>query len=190
MVTNGLTIRRLDRHDAETFRAIRLDALLDSPTAFGSSHHEEARQPLEWFAGRLEADDRIMLGAFEDRSLIGIVGVAREPAAKEQHRAAIRSMYVVPAARGRGVAAALLGHALSVADALPGVWQVILTVTAGNDAALRLYRAHGFTPYGRLPSSLCVGGRYYDDVLMIRQRDSGAGLDPRTTMEAGAPDVD
>lgn len=153
------------------FRELRLEALKNSPTAFGSSHHEAARHPLEWFAAELAPEgERLMFGAFTGEQLVGIVGVAREPAAKEHHRAVIRSMYVVPAARGRGVASALLSHALTVADALPGVWQLVLTVTAGNAAAIRLYEAHGFTPYGLLPSSLYVDGRYYDDVLMIRQR--------------------
>jgi GNAT superfamily N-acetyltransferase len=108
-----MTIRPLTRDDATAFRTVRLDALLESPTAFGSSHHEEARQPLDWFANRLEADDWIVLGAFDDGSLVGIVGVAREPAAKERHRAEIRSMFVAPSARGRGVASALMVHALA-----------------------------------------------------------------------------
>jgi ribosomal protein S18 acetylase RimI-like enzyme len=192
VASDGIAIRRLGAGDAAAFRSMRLAALLDSPTAFGSSHHEEAHQPLEWFARRLESDDGMMFGAFAAGLLVGMVGVVREPAAKERHRAAIRSMFVSPSARGRGVASALLGHALAAADALPGVWQVILTVTAGNAAALGLYRAHGFTQYGVLPSSLYVGGRYYDDVLMIRQRtpDADGRTGPGATMDAGAPDVD
>ena len=170
-----MTIRRLRAADAAAFRAVRLAALLDTPTAFGSSHHEEAAQPLEWFAARLEAADAVMFGAFVDGGLAGIAGVVREPAAKERHRAAIRSMFVAPAHRGRGVAAALLGRALDEADAMPGVWQVVLTVTRGNAAARRLYEAHGFVPYGELPASLHVDGRYYDDVLMLRVRPDRAG---------------
>jgi RimJ/RimL family protein N-acetyltransferase len=186
-----MIIRRLNRDDAEAFRAMRLEALRDSPTAFGSSHHEEADRPLEWFAAELAPDAaRLMFGAFVDDQLVGIAGVAPEPAAKERHRAVIRSMFVTPGARGRGVAAALLRHALAAAEALPGVWQVILTVTAGNQAAERLYRAHGFTPYGHLPSSLYVDGRYYDDVMMIRSRPPGPIGSKRATMAPGALDVD
>jgi ribosomal protein S18 acetylase RimI-like enzyme len=164
-------IRRLQRADAEVFRALRLEALRDSPTAFGTSHHEEAAQPLEWFAAALDAAaGRQLFGAFVDGQLVGMVGVGREPAAKERHRAVIRSMFVSPQVRGRGIATALLSTALAVADAMPGVWQVTLTVTRGNDAAISLYSRHGFVPYGTLPASLQVDGTYYDDVLMIRQR--------------------
>jgi len=171
-------IRRLRAADAAAFRDIRLDALLDSPTAFGSSHHEEAPQPIEWFAARLEAAEAPMFGAFVEGVLAGIAGVVREPAAKERHRAMIRSMFVAPAHRRRGLAAALLGQALAAADAMPGVWQVTLTVTRGNIAAERLYTAHGFAPYGVLPASLHVDGRYHDDVLMLRVRAGRPGDAP------------
>jgi RimJ/RimL family protein N-acetyltransferase len=184
-------IRRLNRDDAEAFRAMRLEALRDSPTAFGSSHHEEAERPLEWFAAELAPDAaRLMFGAFLDDRLVGIAGVAQEPAAKERHRAVIRSMFVTPGARGRGVAAALLRQALAAVEALPGVWQVILTVTAGNQAAERLYRAHGFTPYGRLPASLHVDGHYYDDVMMIWQSPSRPGGSEARYHDTGVLDVD
>lgn len=170
-----MTIRRLRAADAAAFRTVRLRALRDSPTAFGSSYHEESGQPLEWFAARLETGGALMFGGFVDGVLAGIAAVVREAAAKERHRAEIRSMFVAPEYRGRGLAAALLGHALAAADAMPGVWQVTLTVTAGNVAAQRLYEAHGFAPYGRLPASLHVDGRYYDDVLMLRVREDAGG---------------
>jgi RimJ/RimL family protein N-acetyltransferase len=186
-----MIIRRLNRYDAEAFRALRLEALRDSPTAFGSSHDEEADRPLEWFAAELAPGAaRQMFGAFIDGRLVGLVGLAPEPAVKERHRAVIRSMFVTRRARGRGVAASLLRQALDAADALPGVWQVILTVTAGNESAERLYRAHGFIAYGRLPAALHVDGRYYDDVMMIRQHPPGSIAAKRATMTPEAGDVD
>jgi ribosomal protein S18 acetylase RimI-like enzyme len=164
-----VTIRRLVPADAAAFRAMRLEALRDSPTAFGSSLHEIADRPLEWFAARLAGgDDTQAFGAEIDGRLAGVVVVAREAAAKERHRAQVQSMFVVAACRGRGVGAALLRRALAAADAMPGLRHVVLTVTSGNAAARALYEAHGFVPYGTLPEALCIDGRYFDDVLMVR----------------------
>jgi RimJ/RimL family protein N-acetyltransferase len=173
-------VRRLGAADAAAFRDVRLLALRESPTAFGSSEHEEAPQPLDWFAARLEAADAAMFGAFDGDTLAGIAGVVRERAAKERHRATVRAMFVAPAYRGRGLGTALLREVLAAAAAMAGVSQVVLAATAGNEAALALYRAHGFTPYGRLPGALFVDGAYYDDVLMVRTvgGDAGVGYPP------------
>lgn len=184
-----MIVRRLGAADAAAFRDVRLLALRESPAAFGSSEHEEAPQPLDWFAARLEAADAAMFGAFDGDALAGIAGVVRERAAKERHRATIRAMFVAPAYRGRGLGSALLREALATAAAMPGVWQVVLAATAGNEAALALYSAHGFTPYGRLPAALFVDGAYHDDLLLVRTIDgAGQGVGYPPVRESG--DVD
>ncbi len=53
---------------------------------------------------------------------------------------------VVPAARGRGVGAALLQHAVRSAAAV-GVHDLSLSVDERNEPALRLYHRHGFRSY-------------------------------------------
>jgi ribosomal protein S18 acetylase RimI-like enzyme len=169
--TTPAELRQLTPDDTDAYRTLRLLALAESPTAFGSSFEEEAAFTREFFERRLSADGPVaMYGAFVDGALVGMIGVGRETALKERHRAFIRSMYVHPDARRLGLGAALLSRALADVDAMPGVWQVTLTVTAGNAPAQRLYAAHGFTEFGRAPAALFVNGVYYDDVLMLRHR--------------------
>ena len=60
----------------------------------------------------------------------------------------IDDLYLVPAARGRGVGRKLIDFALAQAREL-GVGTLHLEVETGNDAATRLYRAAGFTETGR-----------------------------------------
>ncbi|WP_092608092.1 ribosomal protein S18-alanine N-acetyltransferase [Actinomyces ruminicola] len=71
----------------------------------------------------------------------------------------------IPAARRRGVAGALLTSLLSTA-ADAGCRAVLLEVRASNEAAQRLYTAHGFTPIGRRR-------RYYlapvEDAVVMRR---------------------
>jgi ribosomal protein S18 acetylase RimI-like enzyme len=60
----------------------------------------------------------------------------------------IDDLYLVPAARGRGVGGALLEFALASAAAL-GIRTLHLEVEAENEPATRLYRSAGFEETGR-----------------------------------------
>lgn len=165
-----VTVRLLTPDDLVEYRELRLLALRTSPTAFGSSYEEEARFRRSVFASRLAGRSGLQLfGAFVGERLVGMVGLGRLTARKERHRAEVRSMFVRPDARGSGIGRRLLTHVLGVAAGIEGLRQLTLTVTAGNDAARRLYEAHGFTSYGQAPEALFVDGSYYDDVLMVRR---------------------
>jgi ribosomal protein S18 acetylase RimI-like enzyme len=65
---------------------------------------------------------------------------------KQLHRGFIRSMYVAPHARGRGIGKALMHEAVHFARAMPGLRQLTLAVTAGNSAALGACRAFPTVP--------------------------------------------
>src|SRR4051794_26236922 len=108
-----MQIRRLLPSDAATFQALRLRALQESPTAFGSSYEEEVERPLSVVATSLdEASGRNVFGALIDQALVGIVAVGREPRLKERHCGFIRAMYVERSARRQGIGKALMTHAL------------------------------------------------------------------------------
>jgi len=69
-------------------------------------------------------------------------------------------------ARGTGLADALMTALIDHAS--DTVEQIQLTVNAENPRAIKFYERHGFRPIGRIPRSLHVGDRYYDDLLMLR----------------------
>jgi RimJ/RimL family protein N-acetyltransferase len=163
-------IRRLNEVDGAEFRALRLRALRESPEAFGSSYEETAAQPAEyltrWLRTDPDAPHDFFLGAF-DPSMIGMVGFARESRLKTRHKGSIRSMYVAPEARGKGVGRSLLEQAIAEARRQPDLEQIALLVVSTNPGARRLYASCGFTVYGIEPHALKVGGRYFDEDLMI-----------------------
>jgi ribosomal protein S18 acetylase RimI-like enzyme len=165
-----MLIRRLVPTDALAFRTLRLAALQECPSAFSASYEEECATPLSAIEANLAPESgRNLFGAFDGDELAGMVGVGRESAPKLRHKASIRAMYVAPGHRGKGAGKQLFAHALAFAEAMPGLRHVTLVVTAGNDTAIALYQANGFTVYGHEPGALFADGMFYDDIYMLRQ---------------------
>jgi RimJ/RimL family protein N-acetyltransferase len=48
------------------------------------------------------------------------------------------------------------------------VEHLLLSVVSENEAAHRLYQKLGFSEYGREMKALKLGGRYLDEILMVR----------------------
>ena len=157
------SIRQLGVSDAASYRDLRLDGLHRHPEAFGASWDDEAGQSLDWFAARL-ASNRVFGAWMADGCLAGIAGLGVPAAAKLRHKGVLWGMYVLHAARGTGVAAALVQRVIE--QAAGTVEEVLLTYTASNVAAERLYVRFGFERYGAEPRAVRIGDRYYDIVLM------------------------
>jgi ribosomal protein S18 acetylase RimI-like enzyme len=158
-------IRRLAPADAPAYRALRLRGLAEHPDAFTSSAEDEAKKPLAAMEARIAAD--VVLGAFVETELTGVVGMAREPRAKNHHKATVFGMYVAPEFGGHGVGRALMRHLIALARLEPGLEQLELTVTQTNDAARLLYESEGFRSFGIEPRAIRVGDRYFDKNHML-----------------------
>ena len=135
-----MEIRRLQRDDWTAIRDIRLRALLDSPTAFASSHEDEVVKPDSWW---IEGAERLAWFVAEaGTTTIGVV--AGMPVAGRHE---VISMWVDPAHRGGGAADALLAAVVAWAksEGASGLW---LAVAADNDRARHFYERSGFTATG------------------------------------------
>lgn len=162
-----MPIRRLNPSDSDAFQALRLAALREAPSAFGSSYEEEKDLPPSTLQGRLQAKpDRGVFGAFEATSLVGIVGLGREDQRKLEHKALIWGMYVAPQARGKGIGRALLLEALAFARSVPAIRQVNLCVNASNIPAIHLYESVGFEKFGLEPGAMLIDGELHDEMQM------------------------
>ena len=156
------SVRRLCASDADSYRGIRLDGLRRHPEAFGAAWEDEADKPLDWFAARLGGG--VVFGGWAAGALAGVAGLMVPATAKLRHKGVLWGMYVQPGARGTGMAPALVQRVIEHAgDTLE---EVLLTITASNTAAARLYARFGFEQYGTEPRALKLDGRYHDLVLM------------------------
>lgn len=160
---------RLEPKHAAEYRTLMLQAYQRHPDAFTSSVAERASLPLNWWEQRLRTDPggpEVVLGAFADGTLVGVVGLARETREKVRHKATLFGMFVHDAQRGRGLGRQLVDAALDHARRQSGLRQILLTVTAGNGRAESLYASCGFETYGVEPDAVAVGDSLVSKVHM------------------------
>jgi RimJ/RimL family protein N-acetyltransferase len=157
-------IRPLTPVDTSLYRDIRLEGLKQDPAAFSSSFEREAAMPLSWFEERIVKGN--ILGAFAADELVAVAGYWPQEGAKVKHRAALWGMYVRPAARNSGLGRRLVEAVVNHASGR--VEHLLLSVVSENEAAHRLYQKLGFSEYGREMKALKLGGRYLDEILMVR----------------------
>jgi ribosomal protein S18 acetylase RimI-like enzyme len=136
------TIRKLTPTDAPHYRDFRLYALRRYPLAFGSDYNDESAKPLSFYGGRIaakESPDDFLLGAFDGQNtLIGTVGFARSARRSERHKATLYGMAVREDCSGRGIGKALVDAFIAEARNVPGLLQIMLSVTDSNEPAKRL----------------------------------------------------
>ena len=154
--------------DAAAYRALRLRGLREHPDAFTSSHAEESERPLALTERRIAPDSPDwVFGAFVGAELAGVVGLSREPRAKNRHKASLFGMYVAPEHARRGIGASLLRYAIDAARTQSGLEQLVLTVTDTNVAARTLYEHFGFRSFGVEPRAIRVDDTCFDKNHMI-----------------------
>jgi ribosomal protein S18 acetylase RimI-like enzyme len=145
-------VREITADDWELMRDVRLAALAEAPSAFGSTYAREADFTEERWRGRI-SERSVTFFAHEERAdaaPAGLVGVYVEDGDAE-----LVSMWVRPSARGLGVGAALV-EAAAVWAKTRDFGALFLWVTESNAPAVRLYERLGFTPTGErqpLPSN-------------------------------------
>ncbi|MDH2445078.1 GNAT family N-acetyltransferase [Amnibacterium sp. CER49] len=135
--------RLLTADDWREWRALRLRALATDPGAFGSTLADwtgpgDAEE--RW--RRRFADVPVNLLLDLDGEPVGMVAAVPADDAVE-----LISLWVVPAARGRGVGEAAIDAVVELAGDRP----VVLSVRAANDPAIALYVRCGFVDDGADP---------------------------------------
>lgn len=168
-------IRRVRPDEGSVLKAVRLAALADAPSAFGSSHAAEVDQPDDHWEARavLGAAGALSVTFFAvvSGSVVGLVAAYRPDAAGRS--VDLVSMWVSAAHRRSGIASELVEAVLGWARETDAS-SVELWVTRGNEAAVRLYETRGFRLTGEhqpLPSDPCK-----DELRMRHHEPSASGI--------------
>jgi ribosomal protein S18 acetylase RimI-like enzyme len=164
-----IELRVLTEDDWPLWRELRLAALEEAPDAFGSRLADwqgDGDREDRW-RGRLSMAGSHNVVALVDGDPAGMAsGIpGGEPAVAE-----LISMWVSPAARGRGVGDALLAEVERWARAT-GAILLRLDVSDGNEAASGLYERNGFVFTGEL-GAVMRDGVHRERVMEKRLRPS------------------
>ncbi len=141
--------------DAGDTRA-KLAALLTEVVAHGGSvsfmHPLALEDANAFWARSLEAaarGERVVFGAWDGTELLGTVTLLLDCPPNQPHRAEIAKMMTRVAARGRGVASALLQAA--ELEAVRRGRTLLVLDTASDGGAAGLYEHHGYVFAGEIP---------------------------------------
>jgi GNAT superfamily N-acetyltransferase len=140
-----MDVRRFGPDEWELLRDMRLRALADSPSSFGSSlAREKDRAEADW-RGWIERRDGAMFALVDQEAWLGIAGTYVEP--EQPGVVWVVSMWVAPEGRRGGAGRRLLDACIQWARER-GAAEARLWVTVGNEPARALYEAAGFHPTG------------------------------------------
>ncbi|AMO96614.1 acetyltransferase family protein [Collimonas fungivorans] len=168
-----MKIRALTPADLASYRQLRLESILDSPSSFVPTHEEESAVPEEQMAGRLKASPfQVTYGAFQGEVLVGTVGLVRDSRCKIYHRATVVGVYVTPKARANGVAQSMFEAVIAHAKNIPELVQLDLKVNTINPGARALYAKLGFVSCGIDRRALCIDGQFHDEERMALHLDA------------------
>jgi RimJ/RimL family protein N-acetyltransferase len=157
----NVEVRRLNGDDAVAWQALRLQALQECPTVFASSYEEEKDRPVESVQSMLEGGG--VFGGFRDGMLVCVASVHAESMRKMAHKGCVWGVYATPAARGTGIAKAVLQALMQHAHTAMGLEFLTLGVNASNTPALKLYERLGFTRVGLERGFLKHDGVLHDE---------------------------
>lgn len=166
----GLRIEPLcERHFEPLYQLF--DAVCRERRFLAFTQAESREDSYAFYRDILDAGDTHVV-AVRDGQVLGWCDVLRSTLPVRLHVGTL-GMAVAAAERGRGVGRALIGAA--IADAFTrGIRRIELSVHAGNQAGLALYRRSGFVFEGTLRQGWYLDGVYADMHCMARLAEAGA----------------
>jgi L-amino acid N-acyltransferase YncA len=162
---SDVTIRPMTAADAPAVRSI-YQAGMDGGNA---SFEHTAPAWAAFDASKLPEHRYVAVG--EHGTVLGWVAISAVSARPVYSGVVEHSVYVAPAARGRGIGRALL-DALIESTEKAGIWTIQSGVFPENAASLALHRAAGFRTVGvreRVGRHLAQGNRWRDVVFIERR---------------------
>lgn len=158
-----VTIDRLPEEKWQEYKEIRLEALKNDSTSFGSSYEEEVIKPEEFWRSRIKD---VLFALNEDGKIVGLMAFLISSRRKTRHKAELFSVYVRSSYRRQSIGTKMLKAALHLIKQDAAVIKVNLTVGSSQKPAIKLYESIGFRKTGTLHKEVLIDGKFYDEDIM------------------------
>lgn len=154
-MSTDYVVRAVEHAEVDAFWQIRLKALKDHPSAFGSDY-EVSRQLGPSYAERGYFDggvNRLFAAFAPNGDLVAQAGTSADTG-KRSHIAHIISVYTHPDHRGKGLGAAVVQACIDHLQTIPTVTSIRISVNSNNVYAIRAYESLGFVTWGEEPDAI------------------------------------
>lgn len=165
-----VAVRRLVREDFDQYYEVRLAGLVESPAAFttdADAWRSASRERIERHLQlNQDGSETLILGAWLDAELVGLIGMNREQRPSVSHKASLWGFFVLPPHRQRGIGRTLLTEIVSLAKTMPSLRQIRAGVSTSSGEALSLMERSGFQKFGLERDARQVDGHFHDQVYL------------------------
>lgn len=168
-MTTGYKIRRVTIENLDEWWNLRLMALQDAPSAFGSDYAISLAQgPSYAERGYFDGGPNRIFGAYSsDGEVVAQAGTYGEDG-KRSHIAHVISVYTHPEHRGLGLASQLVHQCIEHLQSFPEITSIRISVNASNTGALRIYESLGFVVWGEEPDAIrTADGSCHNELHMV-----------------------
>lgn len=159
-----IAVRALELTDWQQYKAVRLTALKESPEAFVATFDEEAELSDDVWQERMTRSQRLL--AEVDGEPVGVASVGQDQAEADPQVAELFALWVTPARRGEGVAAALVQAGAETAQQ-QGKTRLAYWVGSDNGRAVAFAVGFGFRPSDLRRPMRKPDGDSDDEVMLV-----------------------
>ena len=145
---NDIVVQLITAETALIFKALRLQALLEAPTAFCSTYADACQiSDDDWIIRAAQCTTETSVGylAMDGNKSCGIARAT--PDDRDRDTAWVESMWVAPSHRRMGIGSLLISKIIAWTKDR-GIVTLKLDVTSNNDRAISFYQQLGFSMTG------------------------------------------
>ncbi len=168
-MTTGYEIRLAAIDDLDGWWNLRLMALKDAPSAFGSDYATSLTQgPSYAERGYFDGGPNRIFGAYTSEGDVVAQAATYAEGGKRSHIAHVISVFTHPEHRDEGLASQLVLACIHHLQTFPEITSIRISVNASNRAASHIYEKMGFVVWGEEPDAIrTADGSCHNELHMV-----------------------